>query len=178
MLGTLVEVTVCLRCPFVEPSLSSSAVDAACAAAPVDVVMMTQAHHYLHDANAFDAHIYGSGAPEEFHILWMELLVATVLQWTPPSLTYYVLYISWTNKVGHTRKATERGGNNAHVDHHTYHSKNFGIYNAVMDMYFGTAVHNNAYTVPGYTFTKSVDAGHDRVVFDFTPVTSPTAAAS
>ena len=29
-------------------------------------------------------------------------------------------------------------GHNFHADHHIYHMKNFGIYNCLMDMYFGT----------------------------------------
>ena len=30
-------------------------------------------HHYLHGTNAFDAHIYGNGMPEEFFFMLIEL---------------------------------------------------------------------------------------------------------
>ena len=33
-------------------------------------------HHYLHGTNAFDAHIYGNGMPEEFFFLVLELCMA------------------------------------------------------------------------------------------------------
>ena len=58
-----------------------------------------KAHHYLHDSTAFDAHIYGSGAPEEYHTLMVEV-VTSLLGGTPPSLAFHTLYTSWTNKVG------------------------------------------------------------------------------
>ena len=86
-----------------------------------------KAHHFLHDSTAFDAHIYGSGAPEEFFSLWFEVYMACLLKWTPPSLAWRVLFLSWTNKIGHTRKEDGRGGVNTHTDHHTAHRLDFKI---------------------------------------------------
>lgn len=63
----------------------------------------------------------------------------------PASLSGWVLWNSWTNKVGHTRKADGSGGVNAHADHHTRHNKNYGIFYMNLDMVFGTAVHNDVY---------------------------------
>jgi hypothetical protein len=45
-------------------------------------------HHHLPDACAFDAHIYGSGAPEEYFLLLTELVVAAWLGCCPPSLSW------------------------------------------------------------------------------------------
>ena len=51
-------------------------------------------------------------------------------------------------------------GHNFHADHHIYHMKNFGIYNCLMDMYFGTRyvifiVHIKGITVEIETKTKT-----------------------
>jgi hypothetical protein len=45
-------------------------------------------HHLLPDAFAFDAHIYGSGAPEEYFLLLTETFVAACLGCCPPSLSW------------------------------------------------------------------------------------------
>ncbi len=45
-------------------------------------------HHHLPDACAFDAHIYGSGAPEEYFLLLAETVVAACLGCCPPSLSW------------------------------------------------------------------------------------------
>ena len=41
----------------------------------------------------------------------------------------------------------DTGGENFHADHHLYHTKNYGIYNCLMDMYFGTATENEEYMI-------------------------------
>ena len=69
-------------------------------------------HHYLHDSSPFDAHLYGTGAPEEWHSLMAELFTSFYLGCIPPSLSFYVLKNSWYDKVAHTRK---EGGNNQEV---------------------------------------------------------------
>ncbi len=102
-------------------------------------------HHKLHGSTAFDAHIYGSGLPEEFFMLWLEAGMALQFGMLPASLGSHILYLSWSNKIGHTEHATDPRGNKFHTDHHYHHVKNFGIYNATMDMYFNTAVHNDKY---------------------------------
>jgi hypothetical protein len=85
-------------------------------------------HHDLQDAVAFDAHLYGSGCFEEWATLTYELGVGMLLGWYPPSLSPFVLWTSWTNKVGHTRKDSDSEGRNMHVDHHARHNRNFGIF--------------------------------------------------
>ena len=94
-------------------------------------------HHYLHDSTAFDAHNYGSGLPEEWLLLMLELAVALYWRKLPPTLCFHVLVISWTNKVGHTRGVDGSDGKNYHCDHHTYHNKNFGIFSCVLDLCVG-----------------------------------------
>lgn len=125
-------------------------------------------HHYLHGTTAFDAHIYGSGAPEEWHTLMLELLPSLWWGINPASLNHFVLYTSWTNKTGHTRKQKTTGGNNAHADHHTHHNKNFGIFYMTMDMVFGTCTNNSSYQCAGWTMTKSERGG--TITMAFAPV--------
>jgi len=87
-------------------------------------------HHYLHDTTAFDAHIFGSGAPEEWLLLMCDLLLVLGLGVVPASLSYHVLAVSWVDKWRfHTR--TEGPGlqeENFHADHHARHVHNFGFY--------------------------------------------------
>lgn len=104
-------------------------------------------HHYLHGSTSFDAHVYGNGMPEEWCYLWIEILGACLFGVPPATINPRVLYLSWTNKVGHTERTEDVGGCNFHADHHIRHSKNFGIFGGVMDMYFGTAVHNDTYMI-------------------------------
>ena len=52
-------------------------------------------HHYLHGTNAFDAHIYGNGMPEEYFVLMLEVVMALACGMTPASLNYLILSISW-----------------------------------------------------------------------------------
>jgi hypothetical protein len=132
-------------------------------------------HHFLYDATAFDAHFYGSGAPEEFCMLFVEVLGGVFGGILPLSLSFHTLYLSWTNKTGHTRKAEAHGGNNNHCDHHTYHSKNFGIYNLTMDLLFGT----NADTglpieIGSYILTRAEEQG--RITLELNPI--PTRAGT
>ena len=136
-------------------------------------------HHYLHDTTAFDAHLYGSGAPEEFFCLFFgELLPSLVWGYAPPSLSFWVLYVSWTNKLAHSRKSQDKDGWNFHADHHLYHSKNYGGFYAHLDMYMSTSTNNNMYYCPGYKIIKetpngrkqvSADSGPARVKFLFIP---------
>ena len=100
-------------------------------------------HHYLHDCTPFDAHLYGSGLPEEWCLLAFEVAVAVGFGVLPPALSFHVLANDWGNKVGHTRKVDSSDGANHHADHHTLHNKNFGIYNCLLDMYFGTNAPNS-----------------------------------
>eukprot|EP00301_Raphidiophrys_heterophryoidea_P006745 c12696_g1_i1.p1 GENE.c12696_g1_i1~~c12696_g1_i1.p1 ORF type:complete len:495 (-),score=87.80 c12696_g1_i1:400-1824(-) len=131
-------------------------------------------HHYLCDTNAFDAHLYGSGMPEEFICMWTEIFlgVTSGIHWLPTTLSYHTLLISFSNKVGHTRKLNDAGGVNHHADHHTVHSKNFSIYNCLMDMYFGTNHPNNEkFFFANYIVEKVVkknEKNRDGIFFRFT----------
>jgi len=105
-------------------------------------------HHYLHDTTAFDAHIYGSGFPEEWFHLVVETAATVLFGIFPMSLSSHLLNLSWANKIGHTRHLED--GNkevledkNAHADHHKFHNKNFGIYGAMYDVIFGTNAHRD-----------------------------------
>lgn len=115
---------------------------------PVVYTHAHKMHHYLHDTTAFDAHIYGSGMNEEFFWILAETLPCLLSQGLlfPYWLNPYVLYVSWTNKSGHTRTAAEDAqvpagcdADNFHADHHTLHRANFGLSSSPMlDFYFGT----------------------------------------
>jgi len=129
-------------------------------------------HHYLCDTNAFDAHIYGSGMPEELLCMWIEIALGLFrLPLVPTSISYQTLLISHSNKVGHTRKHNDAGGVNHHADHHTVHSKNFSIYNCLLDMYFGTNHPNNdRFFFANYIVEKVSQkvSGREMVVFRLT----------
>lgn len=87
-------------------------------------------HHYLHDCTAFDAHIFGSGAPEEWLILMCDILLALGLGVTPASLSYHVLSVSWFDKWSlHSRtEGPALQEENFHADHHARHVHNYGFY--------------------------------------------------
>lgn len=125
-------------------------------------------HHFLYDSTAFDAHIYGSGAPEEWFMLMLEVLGAVWGGICPVTFGFNVMWISWTNKVGHTRKAEYSDGNNNHTDHHTYHSKNFGIFGISTDLYFATEARSgHRHELAGHVITKREEG--DRIMLVFTP---------
>ncbi len=98
-------------------------------------------HHHLHDATSFDAHIFGSGAPEEWLILLTDIVLAHYLKVCPASLGPSVLAVSWYNKWGlHSRKANPTDdGDNFHVNHHSTHVKNLAI-TYPYDLLMGTAI--------------------------------------
>ena len=104
-------------------------------------------HHYLHGTIAFDAHIYGNGMPEEFFFMLLELLAGTIYGQMPATLNRNILQYSFDNKLGHTQKPEDTCGDNFHADHHIFHTKNFGIYNSLMDMYFSTSTNNEKYMI-------------------------------
>jgi len=104
-------------------------------------------HHFLHDTTAFDAHIYGNGAPEEWFMLNMEVIPAFFFGCIPPSLTYFPLRQSWDSKIGHTRKEIQNYFN-LHADHHLYHTKIFS-FEIVIDIIMKTAVNSEYNELPG-----------------------------
>jgi len=98
-------------------------------------------HHTFRDSTAFDAHLYGSGMPEELVCIFVEA-VGAALGVCPMSLGHYGLTQSWANKLGHARKEDGAGGMNEHADHHKEHNKNYGICNPMLDMLLGTRCDN------------------------------------
>jgi len=133
-------------------------------------------HHYLHGTNAFDAHIYGNGMPEEFFFMLLEVGMGLYARLTPASLNRFILQHSIDNKFGHTQKPEDKCGENFHADHHLLHVKNFGIYNCLMDMYFKTANFSDKYMVKlamynvvGKAYTVQKSHQENKVVFTFTP---------
>ena len=122
-------------------------------------------HHYLHDTTAFDAHIYGIGMPEEFFVLWIGEIVLSNLFGVPPfSFNFFVIQMSWWNKWGHVRGQRDKEGRNNHANHHTLHSKNFGIFNILLDLYFGTN-QTDGLEVGEYSVSKTITKSH--IEFNF-----------
>jgi hypothetical protein len=105
-------------------------------------------HHVLNGTTAFDAHLYGTGVPEEFFCMLLEYTTASLLGVVPPFLNGHNLWLSWTDKLGHTMKTSDVNGQNAHPQHHVVHQRNFGIYAMAIDMIFGTCVNNDDYPMP------------------------------
>lgn len=93
-------------------------------------------HHFLHDATPFEAHFFGSGAPEEWAALATELLLLHYLGLPPLSTSFFVVLVEHANKSGHVRKAVPEGDENHHPDHHTTHNKNFA--DTLLDVLFRT----------------------------------------
>ena len=136
-------------------------------------------HHYLHGTLAFDAHIYGNGMPEEFFFMVLELTMGVNLGLMPATLNRLILQYSFDNKNGHTQKPVDTAGENFHADHHLVHTKNYGIYNSLMDMYFNTATANDKYKIKPGLYCPGAEnlilevektVHQDDVVFSFNPV--------
>ena len=121
-------------------------------------------HHFLHDTTPWDAHIYGNGLNEEF--LWIVAETAPCWLWGAPPyhLNLRTLWSSFLNKDGHTRSSASSyewrqrrfgptaDSENIHADHHTLHTKWFGLPSVpIYDWYFGTenAAPRRASSVPG-----------------------------
>lgn len=112
-------------------------------------------HHYLHDTTPFDAHLYGSGAPEEFFLILIDVLYCSVNMF-PPSLCFNILKVGYESKIGHTRKIlNDFHLDNFHADHHLYHRKNFSItYGLLIDYLFETS---KSQSYAGLPFGLKVD---------------------
>jgi sterol desaturase/sphingolipid hydroxylase (fatty acid hydroxylase superfamily) len=93
-------------------------------------------HHNFTGSSSFDAHLYGSGMPEEWITLIVDYSLGSYL--IPHSFNFYINYINWTNKTGHTETENDTQGRNRHAYHHVYHNQNFGIYNILLDTLFDT----------------------------------------
>merc|ERR1719309_1085605 len=84
---------------------------------------------------------------KSFFFLLLELLAGVLCGLTPATLNRLILKYSIDNKFGHTQKPEDTCGDNFHADHHLLHVKNYGNYNCLMDMYFGTSNHNDKYLI-------------------------------
>ena len=58
-----------------------------------------------------------------------------------------------------------KNGNNAHVDHHIFHNKNFGSHNMLLDLIFCTCTDNKKYEYENYTMYKSILNDKIRIMF-------------
>ena len=123
-------------------------------------------HHYLSDTTAFDAHIFGAGAPEEWLLIIVEVAMG-YLCGMPPCLSYWVLGVSWYNKWGfHSRNTKpEYHSDNFHADHHLKHSINFG-FNYPLEMVMNTTT-DRVHEFDGYRI-KKVEL-EDIIRLQFTP---------
>ena len=96
-------------------------------------------HHYLPDATPFDAHMHGSGMPEEWFKLMTEISICLLTGLMPWSFTLSAIRQSLGNKLGHTRiQGTHPILDNFHVNHHEKHFKNFGFAGFALDLLMGT----------------------------------------
>ena len=132
-------------------------------------------HHYLHDATAFDAHIFGSGATEEWLLLVTDALLVLVLGILPGCFNPNLLKMSWADKFDfHTRVESPNDqfdARNFHVDHHVHHHTNYGA-TYPLDMIMGTtprAMNNICQNWMGYSIEKSIDLPNNSVQLVFTP---------
>eukprot|EP00405_Crypthecodinium_cohnii_P035593 CAMPEP_0206531168 /NCGR_PEP_ID=MMETSP0325_2-20121206/3609_1 /ASSEMBLY_ACC=CAM_ASM_000347 /TAXON_ID=2866 /ORGANISM="Crypthecodinium cohnii, Strain Seligo" /LENGTH=449 /DNA_ID=CAMNT_0054027369 /DNA_START=37 /DNA_END=1386 /DNA_ORIENTATION=+ len=99
-----------------------------------------KAHHFLHESMSFDGHIFsGSGFPEDWFLLMMDILLVQGLGIPPPMLSWHMLKFQWFNKKTHQRKECDTvKGEQYHEDHHTFHRSNFGFGHLFFDMFFRT----------------------------------------
>lgn len=96
-------------------------------------------HHYLADATPFDAHMHGTGMPEEWFKLMTEISICLLTGLMPWSFTPSSIKQSLVNKIGHTRiDAPHPVFDNFHVNHHAKHFKNFGYAAVPLDLLMGT----------------------------------------
>lgn len=119
-------------------------------------------HHYLTDTNAFDTHLFGTGAPEEFFVFFVQILPCILLGAPTPMLSYFIIIFSLKSKYGgHTRKEVKDPKKvylNFHADHHLYHIKNFG-WGSIVDVLFKTAVNSEKNQMEGYDIERKEENG-------------------
>lgn len=132
-------------------------------------------HHHLHDCTAFDAHIFGSGAPEEWLILVADVIMTMFFGIAPASLSPSVLGVSWYNKWGfHTRAQEPAGGDddgvNFHPAHHSRHVVNYGI-TYPYDLLMGTTPKefNGRITWAGYKMRRTEAEDGKTIILQFVP---------
>ena len=133
-------------------------------------------HHYLADATPFDAHMHGTGMPEEWFKLMTEITMALTTGLMPWSFTWGAIKQSLSNKIGHARIEAEHPVlENFHVNHHLKHFKNFGYVYFPLDLLFGTELGDVSslgnLAKPALRCTKRREA--DRYVLVIEPETNP-----
>ena len=134
-------------------------------------------HHYLHDSTAFDAHIFGSGAPEEWLILMVDVLLGGYFGVVPGCLSYHVLGISLFNKWGfHTRvEGEEFSADNFHADH-AKHIYNFGFslpHELLMMTIIPKQQETDALIFSNYKLSRKEE--NDEIILIFDPLDMQTA---
>jgi hypothetical protein len=96
-------------------------------------------HHYLLDSTPFDAHMHGTGMPEEWFKLMTEISICSLTGLMPWSFAFSSIQQSLINKIGHARiDEAHPVGDNFHVNHHARHSKNFGFAALPLDLLLGS----------------------------------------
>merc|ERR1719210_1882362 len=87
----------------------------------------------------------------------------------PASLSYHVLQVSWYNKSGfHTRADKPAGhADNFHVDHHTFHTVNFG-FSPPYELFMKTLKHAAQVEFGGFVLKRTEEGRAVRLTF--TPV--------
>lgn len=122
--------------------------------------------HFTSDCSA---HIFGSGAPEEWLILATDIFMARFMGIFPAQLSPSVLAVSLYNKWGfHSRlESPADDQENFHVNHHSTHVKNFGNAYAY-DLLMGTAMKDKVKWA-GYEIYREIteDAKSYKLCFDF-----------
>jgi hypothetical protein len=136
-------------------------------------------HQYLPDATPFDAHMHGTGMPEEWLKLMTEISICLATGLMPWSFTWGAIKQSLGNKIGPARIEGERPAlDNFHVNHHHKHFKNFGYVDFPLDLLFGTELGDvsslGTVEAAGVRCTRRVDA--ERYVLVIEPATNPTAS--
>mmetsp|Transcript_4839 Transcript_4839/g.5967 ORF Transcript_4839/g.5967 Transcript_4839/m.5967 type:complete len:434 (-) Transcript_4839:13-1314(-) len=133
-------------------------------------------HHFLHDSTAFDAHVFGTGAPEEWLLLMADIACGRFLSLQPGSLHYHTLGISWLNKYAfHTRQddRPKFHSDNFHADHHARHTVNMGM-DYPYDLLMKTVAKElmNKVTVDGYNIERIEK--NDTIELIFSPISEKT----
>lgn len=136
-------------------------------------------HHYLHDCTSFDAHIFGSGAPEEWLMLLADVLLVKSLGIPPAALSPSVLVVSWFNKWGfHTLVADPiDDGENHHACHHSLHIHNLAL-TYPYDLIMGTAMKERIKWAGYEIFRTETTGDHDDKMYKlrFIPINTDTSS--
>jgi len=118
-------------------------------------------HHFLQGTSPFEADIYGTGWPEGWGLLVVELIGSIFFNLGPTTLNSYNLIAAWNNKLSHTKSDHE--DRNYHYYHHIYHTTNYGYF--MIDLLFGTECKQSEYG--NFRVTKIVNLENDSLQLVF-----------